>query len=278
MSDLSDFELRQTPGESEVVPPPAGPEPEGPRYALWIAGALAALAIAAGAGYRLLRKAEPAATPAPTTAAELPEPSPSPIDVGPLDGSDPLVAGLARALSSDARWLEWWKAKDLVRRFVAAVAQTAAGESPRKPLDFLSPKQGFTVVQTPVRIVIDRASYARYDPFVAVVSTLDAAACARALRKIQPLLDTAYAEAGAPDRQFSLALEKALRLLLETPLPEGDVVVKRAAKSVVYEYADPKLEGLTSAQKHLLRAGPVNASKLKAKLREFGLALDLELP
>jgi hypothetical protein len=39
--------------------------------------------------------------------------------------------------------------------------------------------------------------------------------------------------------------------------------------SVVYKYADPKLEGLSSGQKLLIRMGPANEGVIKAKLREL---------
>jgi hypothetical protein len=220
----------------------------------------------------------PAARPSPPPETQAPEAAgPSPIDVGPLDKSDALVASLAASLSSDPRFQAWFRAKDLARRFVAAVIQVAAGESPRSPLAFLAPAQPFTVAQTPARMVIDSKSYTRYDGIVAILGSLDASACAAAFKKIEPLLDTAYAEAGHPDARFSLALGRALRTLLETPLPNGDVAVRRGRKPVVFEFVDPKLEALSPAQKHLLRLGPDNARKLLAKLRELGQALDLTL-
>jgi hypothetical protein len=42
---------------------------------------------------------------------------------------------------------------------------------------------------------------------------------------------------------------------------------------VRYEYADPSLEALTAGQKILLRSGPVNERRLKAKLAEFRAAV-----
>jgi hypothetical protein len=42
---------------------------------------------------------------------------------------------------------------------------------------------------------------------------------------------------------------------------------------VMFKFADPQLEGLAAAQKQLLRTGPDNMRRIKAKLREIKEAL-----
>jgi len=42
---------------------------------------------------------------------------------------------------------------------------------------------------------------------------------------------------------------------------------------VHYEFADPELEALSAGQKLMVRVGPVNESRLKARLRAFRTAL-----
>ena len=60
------------------------------------------------------------------------------------------------------------------------------------------------------------------------------------------------------------------------PILEADVPVKRVVRAVVvYEYADPRLEAMTPAQKALLRMGPRNVPRVQAKLRELAAALGL---
>ena len=70
--------------------------------------------------------------------------------------------------------------------------------------------------------------------------------------------------------------------LLATPEPAGPLAVKLTeVKGEVastqpwtrYEFADPKLEALPAGSKALLRMGPENSRKLKAKLREFRAAI-----
>ena len=44
---------------------------------------------------------------------------------------------------------------------------------------------------------------------------------------------------------------------------------------IVYAYADPRLEGLSPAQKQLLRMGPENVKAIQAKLREIAAVLQI---
>ena len=45
--------------------------------------------------------------------------------------------------------------------------------------------------------------------------------------------------------------------------------VKLVRPKVLYQFADPELEGLSAGQKIMVRMGPENAAKVKAKLREI---------
>jgi hypothetical protein len=66
--------------------------------------------------------------------------------------------------------------------------------------------------------------------------------------------------------------------LLQAPEPQGPVQVKLTEVKgemaggrpwVSYEFVDPKLESLSAGQKMLVRMGPVNEHRLKAKLKEL---------
>jgi hypothetical protein len=55
--------------------------------------------------------------------------------------------------------------------------------------------------------------------------------------------------------------------LLATPQPAGPIELTRP--NVMYIFADPTLEARPAGQKLLLRMGPENAAKIKAKLTEL---------
>lgn len=71
-------------------------------------------------------------------------------------------------------------------------------------------------------------------------------------------------------------LAQAIGRLTHVAVPAGTVeVIPRGA---FYSYADPRLEALSSAEKHLLRMGPENMRKVQTKLTEFASALGLPSP
>ena len=88
----------------------------------------------------------------------------------------------------------------------------------------------------------------------------------------------AYEDLGYPGRYFNDRLVDVIDELLATPtagatpevvLTEVKGPVAPARPWVRYEFADPRFESLTAGQKMLLRTGPANQKRLKAKLAEF---------
>jgi hypothetical protein len=51
--------------------------------------------------------------------------------------------------------------------------------------------------------------------------------------------------------------------------------VRLQPRGIGYAFEDPRLEGLTSAQKQLLRFGPENARRVQASLHRLALALGI---
>ncbi|MEQ8980512.1 MAG: DUF3014 domain-containing protein, partial [Deltaproteobacteria bacterium] len=70
---------------------------------------------------------------------------------------------------------------------------------------------------------------------------------------------------------FDAVLRKAIDHLLEVDVPDERIEVK--VKGGIFVYADPKLEGLSDAQKHLVRMGPKNAKAAQDFLTAFSESL-----
>jgi len=96
--------------------------------------------------------------------------------------------------------------------------------------------------------------------------------------RMYPLLQSSYEELGYPKRYFNDRLVAVIDQMLATPVREEPLKleltdVKGPIPSerpwVRYQYVDPELESLSAGQKILLRVGPVNARRLKAKLAEI---------
>jgi Protein of unknown function (DUF3014) len=274
MGNLDDYELddRRDP-ETGMY----NPEPE-PQRGFRIALIAAAVLLAAGitAVYLYFKRPVPKAAPTPPpTAAAVPTPAATPaIALPPLDASDDLVRDLAKTFSNHPGFGPWLGVKNLVRTFVVVVGNVVDGENPASHVLFLAPRPPFLVRDAKGRTVVDPRSYGRLDGLADVVASFDAQECARVFGLVEPLTDAAYRELGHPEGRFREALGKAIQSLLDVPLLEGDVPVKRVVRAiVVYEYADPKLEALSPAQKALLRMGPRNVPRVQAKLRELAAAL-----
>jgi hypothetical protein len=115
--------------------------------------------------------------------------------------------------------------------------------------------------------MLGTTSFARYDALVAYIYYADVDTVFDIYQRFYPLFQTAYERLGYPDAYFNDRLIEVIDHLLATPVPAGPLELKRP--NVLYEFADPDLEALSSGQKLLLRMGPDNASTLKRKLEKF---------
>lgn len=281
-SDLEDSEpdLRAIPDDPyEREDPRSGRSSSGSKVILLLGLAL----LAAGGGWYLWSTFF-ASTPAPVV-AEAPPPPPlpaapaepaiqHPIDTGattePLpalaESDKPLADGLAAAIDRDAiaRWLI---PQDLVRRVVATVDNL-----PRKTyaqrLSPLKPVPGkFTVAGADAQMAIAPQNAARYAPLVRALEAVNADKLVALYVRFYPLFQEAYREQGYPNAYFNDRLVQVLDMLIATREAPGQLAI--AQPKVLYEFADPALEALPSGQKILLRMGPENAARVKAKLREI---------
>ena len=213
--------------------------------------------------------ATPEAQPTPTLAERLSER----LAGTTLKTSDTVVRELVAELSSNPKLVAWLANEDLIRRFVAAVDNTANGISPTSQLDFMRPKGKFQVVEAGDEVTIDPKSFDRYGLATQVIVSLDTDGCAALYSELEPLIDDAYAEISPPGSRFSDRLEAAFDHLLEVTPPSGNIEVKR--KVVTYVYVDESLESLSGAQRQLLRMGPENVLLIKAKLRDLKASLQV---
>jgi len=193
----------------------------------------------------------------------------------PLAESDAFVRERATAASARPELSTWLAGEGLVTRFVAAVDNVANGESPRENLRALGPRGPFQAALRSGRHFVTPRSWSRYDLVASVFGSLDAEACARLHRLLLPLFEEAYGELGRREGHFDDVLARAFRELLRTPVRDGESEVVPGILS--YRFADPELEGLSPAQKQLLRMGPRNARAIQARLRELAAALDLDV-
>jgi hypothetical protein len=277
MQPLDEYPISSEP--SSAVPVRGGPS------RAWTI-AVAVLLIAAAVGvYLVVRRpgagdttSQPEAATGATSALKEREPlgpNVEPRDLPPLDQTDPLVREILGALSSRPELAAWLATDGLIRNFVAAVDAVANGATPSAQLRSSAPARPFTAESRGGRYVISERSYQRYDGIADTAAALDANGLAHAYSTLRPRLLQAYRELGYPEGNLDSAVERAIRRLLDTPLVEREIEVTPAP--VLYQFADPRLEQLSAAQKQLLRMGPRNQRIIQDKLREVALALGIAL-
>ncbi len=245
----------------------------------------AVLLVAAGAAwYFWPHRVPPPPPPAPAAVSEAPPASAPaqeaeqhyPLEPAPAPQEKPLPAlkesdgGLREAITkvvgADA-FERYFVPEQIVRRIVATIDNL-----PRKTyaqrLSPVRPAGGLLVVQGPEDdLVIAPGNAQRYAPYVKLVQSLDARQVVAVYRHFYPLFQQAYVELGYPNGYFNDRLVQVIDHLLATPPVEGPIHL--VVPHVLYQYADPELESLSSGQKLLIRMGRENADKVKAKLREI---------
>ncbi|QSQ26194.1 DUF3014 domain-containing protein [Pyxidicoccus parkwayensis] len=261
--------MSPTPAGASQTPP--SEPPRGSR-AKTLAVVLLLVGLGVAASYYGLRRQIQAPEVATTPVVDAGVAAP-PVEEASLPESDGRVRALLARLSGEPEFAKWLQEKDLVRRFTAAVNNIAEGASPRMVLGFLAPAGGFEVTGSGDKTAIDPKSYARYDTVARVFGSLDAQAAGSAYRELKSLIDQAHREIAPPNQPFDRTFSQAIQHLLAVPVPDGAVQVQ--PKGALYAFASPELEGLSPAQKHLLRMGPENMRTIQAKLRELQSALGL---
>jgi len=204
------------------------------------------------------------------------EPLPEPVepDPEPLDTSDPAVkASLIESSSADEETVNRMLVNEgLIQRFVVSVTNLANDEMAPNHQLLTPPEQNFRVYSQAGKQWIDAASYKRYTPYVDMLESFNNEALLNIYGIYKEDIQAKFSEIGNPNEDFNEVLLKAIDQLLDTP--EVPVPVEVYTDSVAYKYADERLENLNEPQKQLLRTGPDNMRRIKAKLRELKLMVE----
>lgn len=109
--------------------------------------------------------------------------------------------------------------------------------------------------------VLGPDNYARYDAVADQFAAADPDRVVESYLRFYPLLQEAYVGLGYPGKYFNDRVVEVIDHLLETAQPAGPVLLVRP--HVLFEFADPELEALSTGQKLLIRVGDDNAAKVK---------------
>ncbi len=132
----------------------------------------------------------------------------------------------------------------------------------------LAPASGkFMVIGTGDQLTVDPQNYARYQPVMDVVKSVDTHSLVQLYFHFYPLFQSAFDDLGYQDAYFNDHLIAQIDHLLATPDVTGTVALVQP--NVMYRYADPALEALSPGQKTLIRMGPANEALIKSRLRDL---------
>lgn len=185
----------------------------------------------------------------------------------PLRESDETLQAAASELIGPETLARFFNIKDIARRFVVTVEAL-----PRRKIgnryNLIKPVTGdFVIRGKNDDTSLSAANYSRYTSLVILAETVETEKLIRLYVRFYPLFQEEYRDLGYPKRYFNDRVVEAIDDLLAAPEIEGSI--KLTQPKVMYEFADPALESLSAGRKMMIRMGPENAAKIKAKLREI---------
>ncbi len=291
-----------TPQQTDDIRPYQPPRSDGRRSAV-VVGVYALLLALAGGAYLWWQGRLPGAPTGPSVPVAVADAASDPVPPEPviqhpiasiasaaasapalpsLDQSDAVLSrgltGLLGARSVSAML----QTDAFVRRVVATVDNLGRAHAAPRLWPVMPTAGRFSVRRVDDVDVIAAANPARYVPFVNLVETVDTPRAVALYVSLYPLFQQAYQELGYPKGYFNDRLVAVIDQLLATPEPVGPLAVQLTEVKgpissdrpwVRYEFADPALEALPAGSKMLLRMGPENARRLKAKLGELRSAI-----
>lgn len=215
---------------------------------------------------------EPEPTPAPEREAEpeaAPEPAPEPEEpLPPLDQSDEAARDSANEIVNDSELVGLLVEDDLIRKFVRAVDSADEGRvvheyrpvlSPRPPL--VVERVGEAATDADQQYRMTGENYQRYDRYVALLTSADAATLARWYQRFLPLMEEAFVEHGTDKGSFHEVVMNTIDELLDAPPADARAILVRP--KVFYEFQDETLESMPDTHKLMQRIGPENSERVR---------------
>lgn len=203
--------------------------------------------------------------------APKPEAKPPPL-LPALAHSDSSFVSALKGIFGDQPIDTYLVPKQVIRRIVVTVDSLDRDGSVPLRLRPVQATPGLPIIEgTGNDLTLSPDNSARYRLIVEALQHMDAKAIAALYFRYYPLFQKAYEELGYPGRYFNDRLIQVIDHLLAAPDIKGPIKLVRP--KVLYQFADPELEALSSGQKLLIRVGPKNESIIKSKLRELRTAI-----
>jgi hypothetical protein len=190
------------------------------------------------------------------------------VELPSLNDSDGFVLEGLRALQNGAALISVLNDEQLIRSIVVFVDNISRGDFPQTSLPYKRIGLEMSVRNIDANLfVMEANAHERFNQVIDTFVAVDTDQAMILYRALQPLFQQAYAEIGSRNVNFDDTLRSAINAVLRSPNVEGPYQVVKP--SVMFLYADASIENMEEMQKQLIRIGPKNTEKLKAKLRQF---------
>jgi len=201
--------------------------------------------------------------------AETPEPPAEPmLELPSLNDSDSFVLPRLAALETGESLMRVLASGDLIRKFVVFIDNVASGNLPQLeyPVQRMTEEMAVSSLDSNL-YVMEPSSYARFNGIIDTLVAVDVDRSLSLFWMMGPLFQAAFAELGYGDRRFDSVLIAAIDNVLNARAVEGPFQLVKP--SVMYLYAEQEIEDMSPVEKQLIRLGPDNTRKLKAKLNDY---------
>jgi hypothetical protein len=188
------------------------------------------------------------------------------VPLPPLDDSDAwFLLALADLFGSETSTV--FLNETLIDRLVATIDSLPREHTSEKIRPVTRLSEPFRPEENAYTILLGPENFARYDALVARFASANPDDIVMTYRRFYPLFQESYERLGYPNAYFNDRVVEVIDHLLETPEPDGPLNLTRP--NVLFEFADPELEALSSGQKLLLRMGNAHALTMKQVMREL---------
>ncbi len=261
-----------------------GPRPTRESSPVKVLAIIGAIVAAVGAGVYFLWPSPP---PPPPASAAAPAPAPvvqhyavatpaSAESLPPLAGSDPTVLDALKKIFGPDAAAKLLVPESIVRNLVATIDNLPRDHLSARVSPVHPPQGVFKATGRDDSLTVAADNGARYAPYVSAFEATDPSTVIAVYLRLYPLFQQAYIDLGFPNGYFNDRLVEVIDHLLAAPEPKAPV--KLTVPHVLYEFADPDLEARSSGQKLMMRLGPDNEARVKAKLRAYRKELVSQTP
>ncbi len=195
---------------------------------------------------------------------------PPPADAQPLpplaQSDEPALAAAQRLVGKESLG-RYFYLDSLVRRVVVTVDNLPRKQVPER-YRLTKPIPGqFVVTEERDATFLNPKNQARYAPAVLFFEGIDSRKLVGLYVRFYSLLQEEYQNLGQPGGYFNDRVVEAIDDMLAAP--ELHQPVQLVRPNVWYKFADAGLEARSAGQKLMIRIGPENAARVKAKLKDI---------